>query len=799
MIRNYLTIAYRNLRKQKFYALINIFGLSLGLACCLLIALYVVDDLSYDRFYPEADQMYRVRHKFVVSGQESDMADVAPALAQGIRENITRVEKAIRTEFPVPYIYRKGTELLGEQTTIRSDPNFFQFFGYELLVGDPATVLKNPQSIVLTQSVADAYFGKVDNNDVSQHPALGQALTSEGKDYTVTGIAQDPPTNSHLDFGIVMTLIGTERAKNGEGFWLPAGYLTYVILQEGTDPKSLKADFIAMEKAFEWPQMTDRLGVPLSTLEAQQDYLGHYLVPVTDIHLITEGNLKYVYIFSAIGLFMLLIACINYTNLATARSAQRAKEVGIRKALGTTRQRLIGQFLSESTLMTSLAMLIALGFTEILRIPFSRLTEKTLTLAVLQQPVWLLFILLLTFVVSLLAGLYPAFYLSVFKPSEVLKGQLGKIRSDKLRRGLVMFQFGVSATLIICSLLVYQQLIFMQSKDVGFNKENVLLLPNTHTLENREVFRETLLQNSQIEAVSFSYSAPGDVFDAFTTYQELGSENKYQAKRLAADAGFMKAYKLQLLEGRNLKKEPGEMKEALLNKSAADQLGIEQVVGSVIETFWGGKFEVVGVVKDFNFEHLQTSIMPLVIHHNRENEFNYYTSVRIKGRDIQRTIGLIESAWQQHNPDALFTYSFLDRKFNDLFKTEQRMSVTVAVLTGLIIFVACIGLFGLITYVAEQRTKEIGIRKVLGASVKDVVLLLSGSFTRLVLWSFLLAIPLAYVLIQQWLGSFAYRINVEVWPFAIAGIILFFLSIATVSYQSIRAAQANPVDSLRNE
>ncbi|MEM8967262.1 MAG: FtsX-like permease family protein, partial [Bacteroidota bacterium] len=746
-----------------------------------------------------ADQMYRVRHKFVVSGQESDMADVAPALAQGIRDNISRIEKVIRTEYPNPYIYRKRTELLGEQTTIRSDPNFFQFFGYKLLVGDPATVLENPRSIVLTKSVADAHFGKVENTDIEQHPALGQTLTSEGEDFTVTGIAEDPPMNSHLDFGIIMSNVASERVKNGEGFWLPAGYLTYVILQEGVAPESLKADFLAMEKAYEWPQMIERLGVPLATLEAQQDYLGHYLVPITDIHLVTEGNMKYVYIFSVIGLFMLLIACINYTNLATARSTQRAKEVGIRKALGTSRKRLIGQFLSESVLMTLLAMLLALGFTEIFRIPFSRLTEKTLTLSVLQEPLWLIFILLLALLVSLLAGLYPAFYLSLFKPSEVLKGQLGTIKSGSFRKGLVVFQFCVSATLIVCSILVYQQLLFMHAKDVGFTKENVLLLPNTHTLENREVFRETLLQNSQIEAVSFSYSAPGDFFDAFTTYQELGSENKYQAKRLATDAGFMKAYELQLLEGRNLKEEPGEMKEALLNKSAADQLGLEQVVGSVVETFWGGKFEIVGIVKDFNFEHLRSSIMPLIIHHNREEEFNYYTSVRIKGGDLSGTISFVESVWRKHNQEALFSYSFLDRKFNDLFKTEQRMSVAVVTFTGLIIFIACIGLFGLITYVAEQRTKEIGIRKILGASVKDVVLLLSGSFTRLVFWSFLLAVPLAYALIQQWLGTFAYRISIEVWPFAIAGIILFFLAITTVSYQSIRAARANPVDSLRNE
>ena len=316
MIRNYLTIALRNLRKQKFYALINVFGLSLGLACCLLIALYVADDLSYDHFHPKADQMYRVRHKFVVSGQESDMADVAPALAQGIRDNISRIEKVIRTEYPNPYIYRKGTELLGEQTTIRSDPNFFEFFGYKLLVGDPATVLESPRSIVLTKSVADAHFGKVENTGIEQHPALGQTLTSEGEDFTVTGIAEDSPKNSHLDFGIIMSNVASERVKNGEGFWLPAGYLTYVILQEGVAPESLKADFLAMEKAYEWPQMIERLGVPLATLEAQQDYLGHYLVPITDIHLVTEGNMKYVYIFSVIGLFMLLIACINYTNLA---------------------------------------------------------------------------------------------------------------------------------------------------------------------------------------------------------------------------------------------------------------------------------------------------------------------------------------------------------------------------------------------------------------------------------------------------------------------------------------------------
>ena len=795
MLKNYFTVALRNFRKQRFYALVNVLGLSLGLTCCLLIALYVADDLSYDRFHPEADQMYRVRHKFVAGEREFDMEDVAPALAQGIRENIPQVVQAIRTDFPNPYIYRKKTELLGEQTTIRSDPNFFQFFGFKLLAGDPATVLTNPQSIVLTQRVADTYYGEA---DAGQHPALGQVLTSEGEDFTVTGIAENPPSNSHLDFGVVMSNVAHERIERLDGFWLPAGFLTYVILQEGVSPESLKSDFLAMEKVYEWPAMNERLGVPMATLESQQDYLGHYLVPITDIHLVTEENMKYVYIFSVIGLFMMLIACINYTNLATARSAQRAKEVGLRKTLGTTRQRLIGQFLSESIFMTVLAMLIALGLTEIFRLPFGSLTNKTLTLSVLQEPAWLFFILLLTLLVSLLAGLYPAFYLSVFKPVEVLKWQVGRLNTEKFRRGLVIFQFGASTTLIICSLLVYQQLLFMQSNDVGFTKDNVLLLPNAHSLEYRQTFRKTLLQYPQVEAISFSTTAPGDHFDAFTTYRELGSETKHQAKRLGADADFLKAYELQLLEGRNLREEPGDRKEALLNEAAAQQMGIDQVVGSTIETFWGDELEVVGIVKNFNFEHLRSSITPLIIHHNRD-DWTYYASVRINAENIPNTISLIESAWKNHNQEALFTYSFLDRKFNDLFKTEQRMSVAVATFTGLIIFVACIGLLGLITYIAEQRTKEIGIRKVLGASVKDIVLLLSSSFSRLIVYSFLLAVPLAYVLIQQWLGSFAYRISVEVWPFAFAGIMLFSLALLTVSYQSVKAALANPIDSLRDE
>lgn len=798
MLKNYLKIAYRNLLKQRFYALINILGLAIGLACCLFITLYVVDELSYDNFHEDADRMYRVRTKFVGGEREFDMEDVAPAFVQGVREMVPQVEKAIRMEYPNPFIYKKGDEILDEQMTIRTDPNFFSFFGFKLLAGDPETLLDKARSIVLTQKVADAYFGMPAENDYTQHPALGKTLTSEGEAFTVSGIAENPPTHSHLDFDIVMSNIAAERVEQLQDYWLPAGFMAYVVLQEGIEPASLKSDFLAMEKLYQWPPMQERLAVPLATLEARQDELGHYLVPVTDIHLISEGNMKYVYILSAIGIFMMLIACINYMNLATARSARRAKEVGIRKALGTTRKQLVGQFMSESILITFLAMIVALGLTEILHMPFSRLAGKEISLNIVQQPWWILILLLLTLLIGIAAGLYPAFYVSLFKPVEVLKGKIIQSSKSHFRNGLVVFQFCISATLIICAVLVYQQLLYMQSKDVGFNKDNVVLIPNAHVLKNKEVFRQKLLQSSKIEAVSFSSTAPGDHFDAFTTYRTLGSGVKHQAKWLGTDAAFFDVYALQLLEGSNIKRDTTGMREALLNESAAFQLGIDEVVGSTIETFWGEKIKVVGIVKDFNFEHLRLNIMPLIILQHTDN-WPYYVSVRMNGGDIQQTLAQIETAWWEHNQEAPFSYSFLDRKFNDLFKTEQRLSVIGATFTGLTIFVACLGLLGLVAYIVEQRTKEIGIRKVLGASVRDVVLLLSGSFIRLILLAFLLAVPLAYWLMQQWLSDFAYHISVEAWPFLLAVLILLLIAWLTISFQSIKAAVANPIDALRNE
>ena len=798
MLHNYLKIAYRNLLKHRFYSLINILGLAIGLSSCLLISLYVVDELSYDNFHEDADRMYRVRSRFVAGEREFDMEDVAPAFVQGVRKMVPQVEKAIRMEYPNPFIYKKGDEILDEQITIRSDPNFFSFFGFKLLAGDPETLLSIPHSIVLTQRVADAYFGRPAENNYAQHPALGGTLTSEGEAFTVTGIAENPPGNSHLKFDIVMSNLSTERVEELQDYWLPAGFLAYVILQEGISPESLKSDFLAMEKLYQWPPMQERLAVPLATLEAQQDYLGHYLIPIADIHLVSEGNMKYVYILSVIGIFMLLVACINYINLSTARSARRAKEVGIRKALGTTRKRLIRQFMSESILMTVLSMILALGLTEILRIPFSQLSGKDVSLNIIQEPWWILILLFLSLFIGIVAGLYPAFYLSVFKPAEVLKGKIIQSNKSRFRNGLVVFQFCISATLIICAILVYQQLLYMQSRDVGFNKENVLLIPNAYSLKNKEVFRQKLLQYSKVEEVSFSSTAPGDHFDAFTTYRTLGSEVKHQAKWLGTDASFFKVFDLQLIEGSNIKADTFGTKEVLLNESAARQLGVEQVTGSTIETFWGEQYSVAGIVKDFNFEHLRLDILPLIIIQNTDS-WPYYVSVRMKAGDIQQTLTHIESVWWEHNQEAPFTYSFLDRKFNDLFKTEQRLSIIAATFTGLTIFIACIGLLGLIAYTAEQRTKEIGIRKVLGASVSSIVLMLSGSFSRLILAAFVLAIPLSYLLIQQWLNDFAYRIEVAAWPFALAGGILFVLAWLTVSWQSVRAARANPVKTLRNE
>ncbi|WPP48832.1 ABC transporter permease [Catalinimonas niigatensis] len=798
MLKNYLKIAYRNLLKQKFYALINILGLAVGMASALFITLYVLDELRYDAFHEHADRMYRVRHKFVAGEREFDMEDVAPAFVQGVHEMIPKIEKSIRMEYPNPYIYKKGDEILEEQVTIRSDPNFFSFFGFRLLAGDPETLLSAPHSIVLTQKVADAYFGLPEHHDYSKHPALGKALTSEGEAFTVTGIAENPPGHSHLDFDIIMSNISAERVEQLHDYWLPAGFLAYVVLQEGIHPESLKSDFLAMEKKFEWPVMQQRLAVPLATLEAQQDELGHYLLPITDIHLVSEGNMKYVYILSVIGMFMLLIACINYMNLATARSTRRAKEVGIRKALGTTRKQLVGQFMSESILMALLSMLLALGLTEILHRPFSSLSGKELSLNILQEPWWILILLFLTLFIGIIAGLYPSFYLSVFKPVEVLKGKIIQSSKSRFRNGLVVFQFCISAILIICVILVYQQLLYMQSKDVGFNKENVLLIPNAYSLKNKEVFRQTLLQNVKIEEVSFSSTAPGDHFDAFTTYHTLGSETKHQAKWLGTDAAFFDVFDLQLLEGKNIKADTLGMKEVLLNESAARQLGVQQVTGSTIETFWGEKYNVAGIVEDFNFEHLRLDIMPLLIIQNTGG-WPYYVSVRIKSGNIQQTLSQIETIWWKHNQDAPFTYSFLDRKFNELFQKEQRLGVIGATFTGITIFIACIGLLGLVAYIAEQRTKEIGIRKVLGASVKGVVILLSGSFMRLILLAFFLAIPLAYWLMQQWLSDFAYRISVEAWPFLLAVVSLLLIILLTVSFQSVKAALANPVDSLRNE
>ena len=797
MIKNYLRIAYRNLLKHRFYAIINILGLAIGLSACLLISLYVLEELSYDDFHEDAERMYRVRNRFTAGEKDFDMEDVAPALVHGIREMIPQAENVIRIEHPNPYIFKQDDEILNEVMTIRSDTNFFSFFGYELLAGDPATVLARPRSLVLSREIADIYYGKAGEDNFGDHPALGERLNYAGEEFTITGIAEATPSNSHLQFDAVMSNLESEVLERLDNFWLPAGFMTYVVLQENTAPASLEGDFLTMEKRYVWPLMQERLGTPLATLKERQQELGHYLVPVSDIHLVTEGYLKYVYILAAISIFLMLIACINYMNLATARSAKRAKEVGIRKALGTSQANLIWQFMSESLLMTLLAMTVALGLTELMRIPFNALSGKELSLNLLHEPHWLLVILGLTLLISVLAGIYPAFYLSVFRPAEVLKGKIAQNSRSKFRNGLVVFQFGISAALIICALLVYQQLLFMQGKDVGFDKENVVLIPNAFTLEDQEAFRQTLLQHSQVEAVSFSSTSPGDVFDAMTTMRLLGSEAKYQAKVLGSDHAFDEAYNLQLLDGRWIRKNKQGEKEAVLNEAAARQFG-KEIIGSTVETFHGEKLKIVGIVKDFNFEHLSQNIMPLIITDNTQG-WNYYTSVRIRPGDMPHTLKVIENAWKEHNREALFTYSFLDRKFNDLFRAEQRFSVFVAVFTGIVIFVASIGLLGLIAYTAEQRTKEIGIRKALGASVSNIVLMLSGSFSRLILLAFVLAAPLAYLLIRQWLLDFAYRIEIAAWPFALAGGLLFLLAWLTVSFQSIKAARANPVKSLRNE
>lgn len=815
MLRNFLTIAVRSLRRNVSTTTIHILGLALGIATFLLIALYVQHEVSYDRFNKKADRIVRVVFRGKMNGGEIKEANVMPPVAATLKADFPEVLDAVRLRNTGVHLISYGNKTFREDALAFVDSNFFRMFTLPLLEGDANTALLRPNTIVITRAVAEKYFGKEDPvGKVLQFPDDHAALT-------VTGLIDQVPDNSHFHFGLFASMTTLPEARQPS--WLTSNFFTYLELPKGYDPEKLQAKLPGVVDKYIGPQLQKAMGVSLSQFKTSGNTLSFELQPLTSIHLHSNlngeieapGDIRYVYIFSAIALFMLLIACINFINLSTAGAGKRAREVGIRKVLGSVRGQLVGQFLTESLLLTICGTLIALGLVYWALPFFNRLAEQHLTFHWEANP-WLVpALLLLVALTGLLAGVYPAFVISAFKPTAVLKGQLTSGRkSAGLRSGLVVFQFWISISLIIGTLVVYRQLSFIQHEKLGYDRDQVLVIQQTGWLgDHQDYFRQQLLQDPRVARVSASgYLPAGDTYwNNFLIYSDNNKSQLVNSLRYEVDDQYIPTLGMEMAAGRNFSPAFGaDSTGIIINETAArnfgwldpGQSGPAAVAKALNHTLTRPDndgpvvtYHVIGVVKDFHFRSFHDLITPLVMTFSSGAGSNFI--VRTKTADVAGLLTTMNRKWSDLHVEVPFSYSFLDDRFNNTYRNEQHIGLILGIFAGLTIFVACLGLFGLATYTAEQRTREIGIRKVLGADITSIVTLLSKEFVRLVVVAFLIAAPVAWWVMNQWLLDFAYRLPISWWIFALAAALALLISLFTIGYRAIRAASANPTESLR--
>ncbi len=801
MIKNYFKIAWRSLLRQRAFAAINVVGLAIGLATCLLIALYVFDELSYDRFHAKADRIVRVVFRGTVPGGEIREAHVMPPVAQVLQAEHPEVEAATRLRRGGTPFFEINNQLFYEESLAFVDNNFFNIFSFPLIQGNQATVLTEPNTVVITEDVAKKYFGTID--------AVGKEIQIKDEDtrLKVTGVIKNLPHNSHLHFDIFASMASYPDAKSTS--WMESEFFTYLLLQPGYDYKKLEAKLPDVFEKHAGPQFPDAFGMDYTSFRRTGNNIGLYLQPLTDIHLYsdfpydlgTPGDIRYVYIFGAVALFMLLIASINFMNLSTASASKRAKEVGVRKVLGSGRELLTFQFLIESLLLVFIALLLAVGLAQLALPLFNQLSGKALSFGLMSQWSVIPVLLLIGLAVGLLAGSYPAFFLSAFKPVAVLKGKLTpENKGLGLRSGLVVFQFFVSIGLIFSTTVVYKQLHFIQNKKLGYDKEQVLVLQTWPLGSNEEVFRQQLLQDSRIISVSNSpYVPAGASFsNNFFVHPYEDPSQWVKTLRYDVDESYIPTLGIELSAGRNFSANYGtDSLSAIINETAATAMGwASDALGKTLVNGDGKHLRVVGVVKDFHFKSLHESITPLVMVMN-DNFGNLI--VKARPGDMGLLLQTIEARYNTLPHDLPFSYSFLNERLNNTYQVEKKTGMILGVFAGLTIFVACLGLFGLATFTAYQRTKEIGVRKVLGASVTNIIRLLVKDFVKLIGIAAAIASPIAWWAMNKWLEDFAYRIEIQWWMFAVAGLAAVVIALLTVSWQAIRAAVANPVDSLRDE
>ena len=810
MFKNYFKIAFRSLWKNKGYSTINILGLAVGLATCLVIILYVVDEISYDRFYKNAGNIYRINSDIKFGGSNLHFTQTSDMMGQLLKKDYPQIEEYTRIyNNNGSKLLKKGADFIDEQRVAHVDSTFFRIFDFPVIDGNTRTALDEPNTVVLTESAAKKYFNNVHVVGKTIEEKDGEST----RPYKVTAVIKDIPHNSHLNFEFFFSM------KNVNYQWgqlTSHNFQTFLLLRNGTDYKAFQKNFVAYIDKYVLPEAKAFMNInSMDEFRKAGNYLDYSLIPLTKIHLYSDynfeitppGNIQYVYIFGAVALFILLIACINFINLSTARSANRAKEVGIRKTLGTERSTLITQFLVESTLTVIISLLIAIGITWLMLPLFNNVAGKSIQINEMLDPKILVVIVLLPFVVGLLAGSYPAVFLSKFNPITVLKGNSNtKYKKSNLRNVLVVIQFTTSIILIIGTIVVYKQLNYIQTKKLGFSKDQVLVINGTGSLGNSaKAFKDDVLAMSGVKSGTLSFflpvtsSARND--NTYSRDAVMDSKNGIDMQTWTVDYDYIKTMGMEIIKGRNFSKEFADSNSIIINETTAKFLGYDDPIGKKVYTFTDNNgsqisFDIIGVVKNFHFESLRQNVGPLCMRLGTNTGFASFKIDAARSKDL---ITQIETKWKSMAAGLPFSYRFLDDSFNEMYRNEQRIGKLAISFAVLAIFIACLGLFGLATYMAEQRTKEIGIRKVLGASVGNVVNMLSKDFIILVLVASVIAFPVAWWAMHNWLQDFAYRITIGWWIFLVAGAIAFLIAFITVSSQAIKAALANPVKSLRTE
>ena len=803
MLLNYLKIAYRNFVKQKVYSIVNIGGLAIGLTCFILIFLYIQDELSYDRFHSKSDRTYRLVEHFESEGVGEHSASqpfpTGPTMASDFGDQIVAMTRMFNFQSPsLALANREREKAFNESRIFFVDSTFFEVFDFELKVGDKESALDEPNSILLTETMATKYFG-------DENP-MGKLLEFQGnQNLKVTGILADAPLNAHFQYDFLSSFSSLKQSFGGgyprTWYWNPCW--TYVVLEDGVNPELVEAQFPDFVSKYFPPFIVEDVTLELQPLEAI------HLTSRLDYEIRANSSKANLQIFGIVAIFVLLIATINFINLSTARANKRAKEVGVRKSLGSEKSQLITQFVVESIVLTCCAVVLSLVLVLLSLPSFNTLTEKAISFSSLMVPEMLVGLSLLTLIVGLLSGFYPAFVMSSFKTVEVIKSASVKVSGFNFRRVLVTFQFTISIVLIIGTIVAVRQLNLLQNDEVGFDKEAVVMVPVIRSPmgQHYENFKNIALASPRVMSVTGVEEIVGSKHQV-NNYQFEGMEQSKPFPHFNVRHDFAQTMGLEMVAGRDYSYEfqTDDSLALVVNETFVKSMNWESPEAAINKRFYYRgelKGKVVGVVKDYNFVSKHHEIAPFVITLNTHpfafNLFIKYVAVKVDAAQMQEAVADIETAWMQVMPQRPFDYFYLDQRLGDSYKAEKKLSTVTIIFSGLAIFVACLGLFGLTTYAMEQRKKEIGIRKVLGITTSQIVMLLSSEFMSLIAIAFLIAIPLAYFALDEWLSSFAFRVDMVVWPFIMAGVITTMIAVLTMAFHSLKASLINPAETLKYE